>query len=238
MSSNSRRVRSTDCVAREGLELVGPDLDLADRDRRRDRARLGALAAPHDGLHAGDQLLRVTRLGHPVVGAHAQPADALGHARLPGADDHAELRQPRAELLQVVPRLRPEHGEVDHDGVEPHGDQRVERDGRGQHAVLPAGGAEALGEDLQEPAVGIEDREADRGLRRGRHRATSIGATQRRGTTSSEVPVTVWSQALHPQGRSRIFGGWGIASRIPLRDHFADPGLTRVKRRRTRGRGP
>src|SRR5918999_4017887 len=83
-------------VAGERLELVGPDLDLADRHRLGDRPRLGPLAAPHDRLHTGDQLLRVARLGHPVVGAHPQPADALGHARLAGADHNAELREPRA----------------------------------------------------------------------------------------------------------------------------------------------
>ena len=223
MSSNSRRVRSTDWPAAKAWNWSARISISPTATGAATVARLGALAAPHDGLHAGDQLLRVTRLGDPVVGAHPQPAHALGHARLAGADDHAELRQPRAELLQVVPGLRPEHREVDHDGVEAHGDQRVERNGRGQHAVLPAGGAEALGEDLEEPAVGIQDREADRGLRRGRHRATSIGATHDAGPHTGSPGNRLVTSTSPRKGRSRI---------------FRETGLTRVKRRRTRGRGP
>ena len=79
-------------AAHEGLELVRPDLDLADHERPGVDARLGALAPPHDGLDARDQLLGMARLGHPVVGAQPQPAHALGDGGLARADDHAEAR--------------------------------------------------------------------------------------------------------------------------------------------------
>ena len=42
MSSNSRRVRSTDAAADEGLELVGADLELAGDDGPRLAARVSA----------------------------------------------------------------------------------------------------------------------------------------------------------------------------------------------------
>jgi hypothetical protein len=151
----------------EGLELVGPDLDLADRDRRVVHARLGALAAAHDGLDAGDQLLGVAGLGDPVVGAESQPAHALRDARLARADDHAEVREPLAELLEVGPGLRAEDREIDDHGVEPHGHHRVERHGGGQDAVLPARVLQPLAEHLQEAGVGVENGQADRGLTSG-----------------------------------------------------------------------
>ena len=93
----------------------------------------------------------------PVVGAEPQPAHALGDGRLARADHHAELREPGAELLEVAPGRRAEHGRIDDEGVESHRDQHVERDGRGEHAVLPAGGLEPLGEDLDEAGIGVED---------------------------------------------------------------------------------
>ena len=81
-------------AADERLELVGADLDLAGDDRRRSSAGLGAAAAAHDGLDAGDELLGVARLGEPVVGAQPQPAHALGDGRAAGADDDARPGRP------------------------------------------------------------------------------------------------------------------------------------------------
>jgi hypothetical protein len=56
-------------AADEGLELVGADLELAGHERSGLRPRLRATPAPHDGLHARDDLLGVARLRDPVVGA-------------------------------------------------------------------------------------------------------------------------------------------------------------------------
>jgi hypothetical protein len=121
----------------------------------------------------------VARLRDPVVGAEAQPAHALGDAGLAGADDDAHLRQPRAQLLQVAPRRRAEHGEVDHDRVQAHRHERVERHRRGEHAVLVAGAVEALREHLHETGVRIEDGDAERrlidgGAHRGRRIVTEV----------------------------------------------------------------
>src|SRR3954468_23349268 len=91
------------------LEAVGADLDLAGGDRRALLPRLGPAPAPHDGLHAREELLGMARLRQPVVGSHAQAAHALRNRGLSRAHDHAEPRQRRAELLEVVPRLRPEN---------------------------------------------------------------------------------------------------------------------------------
>ena len=125
-------------------------------------------APPHDGLHARDQLLRMARLGHPVVGAEPQPAHALGDGRPTGADHDAEPGQTRCRALEVVPALRAEHGEIDHHGPQAHRDDVVDRHGAGEHPVLPAGAVQSLRENLEESGVGVEHGEPD-GRRRGRH---------------------------------------------------------------------
>ncbi len=163
---------------REGLELVEADLELAGHRRDRVGARLGAAAAPDDGLRSRDDLLRVAGLGDPVVGAEPEPAHALGDGRLTRADHDAQLREPGAQLLEVRPRRRAEHGEVDDERVQPHREQRVERDGRGQHAVLPAGRLQPLGEDLYEAGIGVKDSDPCRGRR---HAAWSHHAHRQRG---------------------------------------------------------
>jgi hypothetical protein len=162
ISSNSRRVRSTLTPPTNAWNWSGR---IADHERPGVDARLGALAPPHDRLDARDQLLRVARLRDPVVGAQPQPAHPLRHRRLPGADDHAEPRQPRADLLQVVPPLRTQDRQIDHDGVQPHRDDRVERNRAREHAVLPARALDAIRQHLQEARVRVEHRYADRRLR-------------------------------------------------------------------------
>jgi hypothetical protein len=146
----------------EGLELVAADLDLADHDGAGLDAHVGALAAPDDGLDASDQLFGMTGLGDPVVGAEPQPADALGDRGLAGADDHAEPGETSAELVEVRPALRAEHRKVHHDRVQPQGDHRIQRHRGGEHSMLPPHALQPLAQDLQEAAVGIDHREADR----------------------------------------------------------------------------
>ena len=109
----------------EGLELVAPDLELAGHARARRRARISARRRRRMTASARAMTSSgMARLGDPVVGAEPQPAHALGDGRLAGADHHAELREPGAELLEVAPGRRAEHRRVHDDGVEPHRDQR------------------------------------------------------------------------------------------------------------------
>jgi hypothetical protein len=161
MSSNSRRVRSALTPSAKAWNwsaricswptTTGPP-----------STRASALAAAHDGLDAGHQLLGMARLGDPIVRAHPQAAHALGDRRAARAHDHAEAREPSAQTLEVRPALGTQHREVDHERVEAHRHDCVERDRARQHAVLPAGGLQPLGEDLQESGVGIQDGQADR----------------------------------------------------------------------------
>ena len=123
MSSNSRRVRSIERAVREGLELVGADLDLARRDGAPRRAASAWRRRRSDGLDARDELLGVARLGHPVVGAEPQPAHALGDGRLAGADDDRQRGQLGRDPLEVLPRVRPEQREVDDERAEAHRDE-------------------------------------------------------------------------------------------------------------------
>ena len=163
ISSNSRRVRST-LTRRRRRPGTGRRGSRARRPRpgRPRPARLGAPAPPHDGLDARDQLLRVAGLGDPVVGAEPQPADALGDRGVAGADDHAERRAAARRPSRGSPSPRAEHREVDDERVEAHRDERVDRHGAGEHAVLPAGGVEPVGEHLQEAGVGVEHRRGAR----------------------------------------------------------------------------
>ena len=112
MSSNSRRVRSTERSSTKAWNwsarissspaAIGPSPGAS-----------AAAAAAHDGLDARDELLGMARLRQPVVGAHPQAADALGDGRLAGAHDDAEARQRGAELSRYVPGVRAEDREVD-----------------------------------------------------------------------------------------------------------------------------
>ena len=103
MSSNSRRVRSIERAADEGLERSARISSSPAVTGPARAARLGAAAAAHDGLDARDELLGVARLGEPVVGAEAQAAHALGDRRVAGADDDAEAGQRRRRAARGSP---------------------------------------------------------------------------------------------------------------------------------------
>src|SRR4051812_3400189 len=90
-------------AAREGLELGGAGLQLARHERASLDALGSALAAPHHGLDARQHLLGVARLRDPVVGAGAQAAHALRHARAAGADDEAHPGQRGGDALDELP---------------------------------------------------------------------------------------------------------------------------------------
>ena len=124
-------------------------------ERRRRRTTASTRAMSSSGWHG---------FVEPVVGAEAQTADALGDRRLAGADDDAEAGQRLADALELLPRARAEDGEVDDQPAEPHGDELVDRDGGPEHAVLPAQPVQALGQDLQEPGVGVDDGQPQRRL--------------------------------------------------------------------------
>ena len=188
MSSNSRRVEIHAAAADEGLELVGPDLELAGSHRARlDPRRLGAPAPPRDRFGARDQLLRVAGLGDPVVGAEPQPAHALTHRAAAGADDHAQGGQPLADLLEVRPARGAEDREVHDQDVEPHRHERVDRHRAREHAVLPAGSVESVREYLQEARVGVEHAEAHGWLAGGgRHLSPENSGMGRHGYATRE----------------------------------------------------
>ena len=163
MSSNSRRVRSMERPSTKAWKRSERISSSPAATARAACARLGAAAAAHDGLDARDELLGVARLGQPVVGAEPQPAHALGDRRLARCRRRRRARAaPRSSSLEVLPACGPEHREVDDERAEPHGDERLDRDGAGEHAVLPAQPLQALVEDLQEARVGVDDRKPQR----------------------------------------------------------------------------
>ena len=118
--------------ADEGLELIRADLQLARRPGPGIHAGSTAAPAAGDGLDPGHDLFGVAGLGDPVVGAESQPANALGDSRALGADDHAELRQRTAHLLEVCPCVIAENPRVDDEGVELHRDQLSDRHRAGE----------------------------------------------------------------------------------------------------------
>ena len=62
-------------------------MELADRDRRLGRLRLGGLDAAQDRAHAGDHLGAAERLDDVVVGAELEADDAVGLGAAGGEDD-------------------------------------------------------------------------------------------------------------------------------------------------------
>ena len=126
---------------------------------------LVAPVTPDRRLDDADQLLRVTRLRHPRVGAEPQPADALGDRGRAGAHDHGETGQPRADPLEVLPAARSENADVDDERVEPHRDERLRGDRARQRAEIPTERFEPVGEDLHESGVAVDNREPKSVLR-------------------------------------------------------------------------
>ena len=108
------------------------------------------LAAPDDGLHARQHLLGVAGLGDPVVGAHPQPAHALGDRRAAGADHHAQAGHRLGELLEEVPGVGAEQREIHHEGVDAHGHEFLDPRSGLEPAVLPAHALQAVHEDAHE----------------------------------------------------------------------------------------
>src|SRR4051812_28094473 len=82
--------------------LVGGDVDLHVADG--EVLRLAGLAAAQLGPHAGDQLDRLERLGHVVVGAGLQPLDDVDRVALGGQhhDRHGRLLADVLADLQAV----------------------------------------------------------------------------------------------------------------------------------------
>ena len=141
------------------LVEVRPDRDLADHERALELWHLVAPVAADRRLDDADQFLGVTRLAHPGVRPEAQPADALTHRRGARADHDREAGKPGADPLQILPAAGPEHGDVEHQRVQPHRDERVRGHRRRQRAVLPAQRVETIRQHLQEPGVAVDDRE-------------------------------------------------------------------------------
>ena len=146
ISSNSRRVRSTRRAADEGLELVGADLDLA--DRRPGRASTRASARLRRRTTASTRAISSSGW-HGLVTQSSAPSRS---PRTRWATDDWPVQtttpsagQPRAELLEVgpAPAGRAPRGRST-TRVEPHRDHRVERDRAGEHAVLPARAVQPL----------------------------------------------------------------------------------------------
>ena len=84
------------------------------------------------------------------------PPDHRGRGRLP------------AELLEVAPGVAPEQRGVEHDGVEPHPLELLDRKRARQQLRAPAHRSEPLCEHADEPAVGVDHGEPHCGRRRRR----------------------------------------------------------------------
>jgi hypothetical protein len=179
MSSNSRRVRSrlrspTNAWKRSERISTSPAV-----------TGLVSMRPADDALDACDDLLGMTRLRHPVVGAEAQTADALSDRRGSGADHDSEVRQGAAETLEPLPRLRAEHGQIDDERTEAHRADDFGGYRAAQHPMLPAQTVEALAEHLEETAVTVEHGDAKRRDRR------------RRGAASVWLATLLGASAIH-----------------------------------------
>ena len=166
--------------ADERLEHVGPDLQLPGDDGL---GRIGGgscgVAASHRGLDAGQHLLRMAGLRDPVVGTEPQAADALGDRAGACADDHHLRRGGRAEPAEIGPGLAAEQRRIDHDRVQAHRGQLLDRGRAREQLGAPADGADPLREHLREAAVGVDDGQTHR--RRGGDGVLELGQLARPG---------------------------------------------------------
>jgi hypothetical protein len=93
-----------------------------------------------------------------------KPAHALAHRRAAGADDHAQRRQPLADLLEVRPSRGTQSARSDHEHVQPHRDERVDRHGLARTRCCSPRRGRAGWRGPAEPRVRIEDAETHGGL--------------------------------------------------------------------------
>ena len=97
-----------------------------------------------------------------------QPAHALGDRARAGADHDRGRGRLAAELLEIGPRLAAQQRRVDHDRVQPHALELLDRRRAGQQLRPPADRAEPLREHAHEAAVGVDDGQPHGGRRGGR----------------------------------------------------------------------
>ncbi len=133
--------------------------------RRGGRGRLHGRLPPQYRTQPQQQLARVERLGHVVIGAHFQAEDAVGRAATRGQHDHRQGGLLAQLLAQRQPILAGQH-QVQHHRVEGPGSQCR------AHAITVAGDdglqallAQVLGEQGADLRIVIDDQDAGgRGL--------------------------------------------------------------------------
>jgi hypothetical protein len=120
------------------------------------------LSAARNSVDARNELLGVAGLGDPVVGAQAQAAHTLVDGRLARADDHRQRRELTRHALEILPRVRAQHREIDHECAETHHDEPFDSNHTAQHSVLPSKLVKPLRQRPDEAGVAIADRDAQR----------------------------------------------------------------------------
>jgi hypothetical protein len=134
-------------------------------------------AAARNSVDARDELLGVARLGDPIVDSQAQATHTLGDGRLARADDHRQRRELTRHALEILPRVRAQHREIDHDCAEAHHGEPFDSNDAEQHSVLPSELVKALRQRRDEAGVGVVDRDAQR------NRFSAVGAGHRAGSS-------------------------------------------------------
>ena len=138
-----------------------------------------ATGPAHQATEAGDDLLRVTGLRHPVVRAGAQPANPLGDGRAAGAHHHAETGKRGGHAVEEMPGLLVQEREVHDEGVDPHGNEFLDERSGLEAAMLPPEIVRALDQHAYETGVRIENRQPKRACIRGGHRMPVYAAFKR-----------------------------------------------------------
>ena len=125
-----------------------------------------AVGAPQHRLDARDQLARVERFDHVVVGAHLQADHAIGILGHRGQHDHRQLRVRPQMPAQRQPVLAGHH-DVEHDQIDP---ARLEQPARLGRALGRADPKAMLGEiprqEIADLAVVVDHQDVGEGLHR------------------------------------------------------------------------
>ena len=113
-SSNSLGRSSTDALADGHLVPFGVDAQIADLEHL--LGRLAGRIAAQDRLDPRDELARVERLGHVVVGAQLQPDDLVHVVAARGEHDDRQVAL-LAQSAAHFPAVELGHHQVEHEQV-------------------------------------------------------------------------------------------------------------------------
>ncbi len=142
-------------------------------------------------FQTGDQLLERERLHQIIVGAAAQPLHPILHAAAGGEHEHRQGILAVADLAQDGEPIVVRQAEIEHQGGVAGGRQRRARlVGSGQHIAVEARFTQAVGQQLGQLLVILDDQQSHRCVPGGCTRDTAKGGGGRGPGHPEDLDIT------------------------------------------------